>query len=91
MVVDWVISFLMAPPGSRNAAAIDNYPAILAGIVSKFPESAIALLNLAQDILCTVLPHVLSKTNCVHYGLLQLSPDGLRSPDTGKVAISKLP
>jgi hypothetical protein len=43
------------------------------------------LINLAQSILCKVLPHILSKTNCVHYGLLKLNLDGNFCIDTNQI------
>jgi hypothetical protein len=81
---EMLIQFLTSPPGSSSSRLIEDYDYITQSITAHFSES-IGILNLIQSIICSVLPHVLSKTNCVHYGLLRLSFDGLRSPDTGKV------
>lgn len=80
--VDKMHEYLTSPPGRSpsNSITIRNIT------ISKQcdDDTSVAILNLTKNLLWTVLPHVLSKTNCVHYGILSLSPDGLLSPDTNR-------
>ena len=69
------------PDGSERT--VDSAQAEISHRLSSTPL-AISYLILARDIVRCILPHLLSKTNCVHYGLLRLSADGLRRLDTNK-------
>ena len=79
--------FLGAPPLSRNAFELgeEYYLNLRESIMRHFPSECRELINLAQSILCKVLPHILSKTNCVHYGLLKLNLDGNFCIDTNQI------
>lgn len=78
--------FLGAPPLSRNAFTLgeEYYATLRKNIMEHFSPEGRELINLAQSVLCKVLPHILSKTNCVHYGLLRLNLDGNFCIDTNQ-------
>jgi len=90
-VREMLSQFLGAPPMSTNAAELDKkfgasyYSDLKEAISTHISSEGIEMINLAQNILCKVLPHILSKTNCVHYGLLKVSMDGIYSFDTNQV------